>query len=121
MAKLRPASAENWNPPSRRKERARDQVDDFMDTLEEQGYVDIEADDEKELRSLRLTLDRRGKARGYPVEQYSEGLVIHVRKGDSPASATPPPGAEPSEPAEPAPRRRRGRRKATDAEAEAPE
>ena len=121
MAKLLPASAENWNPPSRRQARQRDQVDDFMDTLEEQGYVDIEADDEKELRSIRLILGRRGKERGYPVEQYSEGMVIHVKKGDSPFSDTPPPTEEPSEPAEPAPRRRRGRRKATDAEAEAPE
>ena len=90
MAKLRPASAENWNPPSRRKARVRDQIDDFMDTLEEQGYIDIEADNEDELRSIRLILGRRGKERGYPVEQYTEGLVIHVRKGDAPSPDTPP-------------------------------
>ena len=123
MAKLLPASAENWNPPSRRKERQRDQVDDFMDTLEEQGYIDIEADDEKELRSLRLTLGRRGKARGYAVEQYSEGLVIHVRKGDAPSPDTPLPVAEPSEPAEPAKQRpsRPRRTRAADSEPVTPE
>ena len=121
MAKYRTGTPDEWHPPLRSSGRKPDELDEQMSVLEEGNLLIIEAEDEKELRGKRLALGRRAKARGFAVDQYTQGLTIYARKRDEDAPATPPSTEEPSEPAEPATRRRRGRRKATDAEADAPE